>query len=366
MTNDLNIEDVRTALTRMAERMSPPSGWAGSLDDLLTRISAATPDMASSPRTLTAAVPSVTNRALATTRRPRWRRPLLLAAAVVLLIAGGLTVQVLRSPSVDPAAAAVLNRAADAADRAAASGADVIPPGHYRYTVTDAWYVTMSSALTYRQQSTTQVWMPADWHDTWLVRQGSTGARQWIYGSEEQALAEGLAKDGTPTVDPDYRGACAAYFTNVCTGPGSWQTPTEDWIAALPTDAADMYSKLYRDSEGHGQSQESEMLVQATDALKTGLLPAKVRATLYRAMAMIGGVTISDNAVNLDGHTGTGFTVDSPWIRDETIIDPKTGDYIGTREIVLKDDPTNHLKAGTLLGYTAVSSTIVATLGSTK
>lgn len=126
-----------------------------------------------------------------------------------------------------------------------------------------------------------------------------------------------------------------------------------------------MYTRLSRDSEGHGQSQESEMLAQATDALRTGLLPAGVRATLYRAMARIDGVTISDDAVTLDGSVGTGFTVSSPWIRGETIIDPQTGEYIGTRETLVEDDPTNHLTSGTLLGYTAVSSRIVGKLGAT-
>ncbi len=298
--------------------------------------------------------------------RPQWRRPLLIAAAVVALVAGGLTIPLLRGPGLDAAAAAALDQAADAADRAAASGTDVIPAGHYRYTVTDAWYLTTSPDYSYRQQSRQQVWMPADWHDTWLERRSSTGAREWIHGSEPAAVAAGLAKDDTPSVEPDYRGSCAGYFTNVCTGAGSWQAPTQEWIAGLPKDPTGMYTRLSGDSEGHGQSQESEMLVQATDALRTGLLPAGVRATLYRAMAKINGVAISDNAVTLDGSVGTGFTVSSPWIRGETIIDPQTGEYIGTRETLVKDDPTSHLKAGTLLGYTAVTSTVVTKLGATR
>lgn len=364
MRTTLSTDDIRTALTQAADGMAPPSGWAVSLDDLLSRPRRAVLE----PWPALAATPSATPRSTTDgSPRPlrRWRRPLLVAATVIALVGSALAVQALHSPSADPAAAAVLNRAADAADRAAAAGADVIPAGHYRYTVTDAWYLSMSNTRVYRQQSQTQVWMPADWHDTWLERRSSTGARQWIYGTEKEAVASGLPKDGTPIADPDYRGACAAYFTNVCTGPGSWQTPTAEWIAALPKDAAGMYHKLSSDSEGHGQSQESEMLVQATDALRTGLLPASTRATLYRAMAMIGGVTISDNTANLNGHIGTAFTVASPWVRGETIIDPQTGDFIGTRETAVQDDPVSHLKAGDLTGYTAVTSTIVATIGST-
>ncbi len=126
-----------------------------------------------------------------------------------------------------------------------------------------------------------------------------------------------------------------------------------------------MYDRLYDDSKGHGQSQESEMLVQATDALRTGLLPASVQATLYRAMAQIGGVEISDTTVNLDGKVGTGFTVSSPALRDETIIDPKTGEFIGTRTTTLTDDTVSNISAGTVIRFDAVHTEIVKTLGAT-
>ena len=302
--------------------------------------------------------------------RPRRRRPVLIAAAVTILAAGGLIIPTLPifGRSVSSAAAAELIKAADAADHSARAAGQATPAGKYRYIEVDEWAAQMGD-YSFLQQSRRQVWVPADWHDTWLVRRSTTGQRQWIHGTEQDAVAAGQPKDNVPSQEPDLHAPCARYPTDpsidLCSGKGSWQEPTQSWIAALPTRSEGMYDRLYQDSKGSGQSQQSEMLVQATDALSTGLLPMSVAATLYRAMAKIGGVEVSNTAVNLDGQVGTGFTVNSPALRNETIIDPATGQYIGTRTSILVDDSVNHLPAGTVIDYTAVRTQIVDRLGAT-
>lgn len=305
--------------------------------------------------------------------RRRWGSPVLIAAAIAALVAGGLIVPTLRwgGHPVNTAVAAELNQAADAAAKVAAAGGDIVPAGGYRYIDSHAWYQSTNMAdgevsFSFLEESRQQIWVPADWHNTWLERRSTTGARKWLLGSEKDAVAAGQPKDNVASTDPDLKGPCANYLTDLCTADGNWEIPTQAWIAGLPTNADDMYDRLYDDAKGHGQSQESEMLVIATDALRTGLLPASVAATLYRAMAQIGGVAISSTAVNLDGQVGTGFTVDSPQLRDETIIDPKTGQFIGTRTTTLHDDSADHLPAGTVIGYTAVHTEIVKALGSTR
>jgi RNA polymerase sigma-70 factor (ECF subfamily) len=40
------------------------------------------------------------------------------------------------------------------------------------------------------------------------------------------------------------------------------------------------------------------------DLLRTGLVPADLRASLYKAAALIPGVTITDTQATLDGRTG--------------------------------------------------------------
>lgn len=299
--------------------------------------------------------------------RPRWRRPILIAATIAALVAGGLILPTLRwgGPPVNSAVAAEFNAAADAAARVAAAGGDAIPAGAYRYINIDGWVhgATDSDQFGYLEQTRRQIWVPADWHDTWLERDSTTGQRKPVYAPG--ATATKPVRNVPARTDPEMKGPCADYFINMCTTDGSWQTPTQGWIAGLPTNGADMYNRLYDDSRGHGQSQQSEMLVQATDALRTGLLPASVRATLYRAMAQIGGVEIGDAAVNLNGRVGTGFTVTGPALRDETIIDPTTGEFIGTRTTTLGHDAVTKNPAGAVISYTAVDTQIVKTLGAT-
>lgn len=353
-------QDLDAALEHLRTAAGPVTATERFADARTVLMEAAAARSTSRPST-----PAVASRRAAHERW--WRRPILIAAAVAVLVAGGLIIPTLHwgGQPVNTAAAAELSEAADAAARVAAAGSDVIPAGGYRYVTIDAWYASMSTDLTYLQQSRQQIWVPADWEDTWMERRSTTGARKWIHGSEPEAVAMGLPADNVASTEPDLTGACAAYFTNLCTAEGSWQTPTQAWIDGLPTNSDDMYDRLYDDSQGHGQSQESEMLVQATDALRTGLLPAAVRATLYRAMANIDGVEITDAAANLDGKVGIGFSVESPALRDETIIDPNSGDFIGTRITTLVEDPVIHLPAGTVISFTAVTTTVVDALGAT-
>jgi len=308
--------------------------------------------------------------------RRRWRRPVLVAACVAALVAAGLIVPTLPflGRPVNTAVAAEFVRAADAADRIVQAGGGATPAGKYRHIKTDSWAASSQgrpddqpdgTTLTYLRHELRQVWVPANWHDTWLTRNSITAERKWIVGSEEDAVAAG--DPARASTDPDLTGPCGSSWTgtNLCTAQGSWQTPTQPWIAGLPTTADAMYDRLDNDSKGMGQSHESEMLVQATDALQTGLLPLSVAATLYRAMARIGGVEIIDTAVNLDGEVGTGFTVDGPVIRQETIIDPTTGRFIGTRSTSLQEDAGLKLPAGTVMSYTAVHTEVVNVLGAT-
>lgn len=295
-------------------------------------------------------------------RRSRGGRLLLAAAVVALLVAGGLLAPAwLGGPRVNPAAAAQLNTAADAV----AGGADAVPAGMYRYVDTHAWFprTTLSAsagsdAATYSVlvESRRQQWIPARWEDDWLERRSTTGAAVFVSGDEDAARTAG-ALSRPSSVEPDLIGPCQNYFDNLCTGTdGSWQTPTREWIDALPADPVAMFERLSSDAQGNGQSHEAEMLVLATDALRAGLLPASTKATLYRAMALIPGVEITDEQASLDGDTGVAFAVRGPETLDETIIDPASGAFIGERETAAD---------GTVIGYTAVRSSIVGGLGQT-
>ncbi len=99
---------------------------------------------------------------------------------------------------------------------------------------------------------------------------------------------------------------------------------------------------------------DNELVVYARDALRSGLLPAAVRASLYRALGYIDNLEVSDRAVNLDGKTGVALSTDDGKVREEIIIDPTTGDYIGGRTIGTTGPDRNRVSA-----FSSVTTTIV-------
>jgi hypothetical protein len=79
--------------------------------------------------------------------------------------------------------------------------------------------------------------------------------------------------------------------------------------------------------------------------LLEGVLPAEVRAALYRALAKISGVTVIHGATDAAGRRGVAFaraaSIEVPgssdWLRLEIILDPDTYRYLGARYVVTRD-----------------------------
>ena len=98
-------------------------------------------------------------------------------------------------------------------------------------------------------------------------------------------------------------------------------------------------------------------MVFIADLLRTGLVPADLRAALYKAAAMIPGVTIMEGQANLDGRTGVAIgRTEGTLMRQEIIIDPKTGQVIGERQVLTKDYGV--MPTGTPLAWTAVETSV--------
>jgi hypothetical protein len=98
---------------------------------------------------------------------------------------------------------------------------------------------------------------------------------------------------------------------------------------------------IYERTKGSGKSTELRAFGTVTAALRTGVIPADLRAAFYRAAVLIPGVTVVDRQATVDGRTGIAMGTPSPdgGSRQETIIDPATGLMIGERDVLLKDYP---------------------------
>jgi hypothetical protein len=128
---------------------------------------------------------------------------------------------------------------------------------------------------------------------------------------------------------------------------------------SLPRDPRQLYDTL-RDFEAreHGDGDRSyRMLSHAAELLHTGLAPAGLRPALYRMLAMVPGLRITEKVANLDGREGIAFGVARRDQRLDVIIDPATGQYIGEREITLED--SGGVPAGTVQEYTSVEVAVV-------
>lgn len=291
-----------------------------------------------------------------TGERARRRRPLrwLAAAAVVLLATGGVVAQTVLFSSATAAAQEALTSAADIAARAEDP---VLSAGQYRYVATHAWWMRTAGAenesFSFLNENLIEVWIPADPNGEWLQRRRETGNRKWVVGTEAEARAAGVLLEEMPW--PEQRAQGGNFVEN---GPehGNWQFPKPEFLASLPTDPEQLYDRLREDSGGGKQA-----LVYAADALRTGLMPAALRANLLRALTHLPGLDVIDNAADLDGHKGVALGISEDGERQEMILNPDTGEVIGERKV--SDSMFAGIPKGTVISYSSVTTAIVGHVG---
>ncbi|HEY4226678.1 MAG TPA: CU044_5270 family protein [Pseudolysinimonas sp.] len=247
--------------------------------------------------------------------------------------------------SADPAAADTLAQAAAAT---IATADPVVASGQYLEVSTLAVYASISDTSTYLEHQDGQMYIPADRHDEWVwVRDAETVAKTFGPASEKQA-AEDAQQPGAPDI---IRAADGAFYNG---------EPMDWGLTALPRDPRQLLNYIYRTTAGQGTSPDGEALAFIADTLRTGVVPADLRAALYKALAGIPGVSISDRDATLDGRTGVAFgRNEGNGLRQEIIIDPSTGLLIGEREVVLRDGILPGVPAGESMGWTAVTTTVV-------
>jgi hypothetical protein len=134
-------------------------------------------------------------------------------------------------------------------------------------------------------------------------------------------------------------------------------------LEKLPTDPDKMLAWLYKNKTGEGRSDEDLAFDQAGELLRETYLPPKVSAALYRAVAKIPGIVVVKDSVDAVGRRGiaVGYVGKDKISRDELIFDKKSLNFLGTRDVVLKDAKTNPgevcdgiIKAGSVQGTSAI------------
>ena len=297
-----------------------------------------------------------------------FRRRILMASAAAALLVGGIVVaDVVRpsGPGATAEAAEVLNNAAAATIQ---TSDPAVGPGQYlKIETTELTGGGMQAAdgsdISWQETTSGQVYVPADKNGEWVWNREDRVPLESSSDAAKAAAAELVKRrqaqpDGAPVLVGVLRAPGGAFYGNE---PAIISGMPLDEAAGLPRDPQALLNLIQERTKGAGKSPEIKALGTITDALRTGVIPADLRAALYKAAALIPGVTVADKQATIDGRTGVAIGIPSPdgGSRQETIIDPTTGLLIGERNVLLKDYPG--FPAGTVTTWTSVRTSVVNT-----
>ncbi|WP_137229898.1 CU044_5270 family protein [Streptomyces sp. BPSDS2] len=143
------------------------------------------------------------------------------------------------------------------------------------------------------------------------------------------------------------------------TRPGLFR-PTYRWLSTLPTDPRALLDYLSEITPTFEGDDPDQAVFEAIGGLiGDTLLPPGTAAALYRAAALIPGVTEAPDAVDALGRKGVGIAREDARSaeRTEWVFDPDGLSFLGRRSYLTKD--TEYGKKGDLLGDSAVIETAV-------
>jgi hypothetical protein len=289
-------------------------------------------------------------------RRGWWAAAVGTAAMIVAVV---LVVQTVRSDGDLPttAAARSLNLAADKIS----TPDEPLRPGEYRYIARRALSVVSSQKSSYRAMVLDETWVPADEKQEWLWRRSVTDVQKWVGGT----WVESPQKEDESIFVPrgEYRAPCGDWVADrPCSAKGNWQSPNVEFMASLPRDPDQLFNLVQSDLAERGEHDGIDIVVTVAGLLQTGVAPADLRAALYRVLADVPGLQVTEQYANLDGMKGTAYGMSqADGYHYELIVDTATGQYIGDRSIL--ENGLHDLPPGTVFGHSSVTTTIVTGLG---
>lgn len=275
--------------------------------------------------------------------RPRRRTMLAAVAAAVaaVLVVPAAAGQFWPSDEATVSAAEQLN---DAADELIESTDFTVAPGQWLYITSEFGYPERSEPGRMTATQRSETWVPSDQSGDWYLLRRDHGTK-------------------TPYIVAQ-RGA---FYGSGPSKRGSWNNPTPEFYASVPRDTTALRDSLYPARYRTGStatpnptrtdSPDRRVFMRLSDILREGLLPADLRAALYRVLATIPGMEVTEHAATLNGETGVAFQWRSTGPAEigdgqQIVIDPKTGQYIGERSV--SDDGT--VSSSSSLSYDVVDA----------
>jgi hypothetical protein len=253
-----------------------------------------------------------------TPQRRRARRPLIAAlgaGAVLAAVAATALVLVLTGGRPAPASPAAVELLAKVANVAARQPVPAVSNSEFMYVrseVSYAVYENGSQTPTMEPLHERQIWQPVANVCDWglLIEQG-----------QRTSLAP------SPGSSPSFSVKC---------GPGNLDNATYRLLQSLPTDPRTLLSQIYtfdqKNGEGQALGSDGEAFVTIGDLIRETIAPPSTAAALYRAAALIPGVTLIGRVTDVEGQLGIAIAWTSGQDRYEWIFDPATLQYVGERD----------------------------------
>lgn len=251
-----------------------------------------------------------------------------------------------------PATAEAVEALNGAAHQTISTSDPVLGAGQYLKIDTRAVYADEGESgagrLYWLESQDRQLYVPADRSGAWVMN--FEAVRPVTYFGEGTEAAVNEIEARTP------KGRTERGELRQVDAPWS-----DEELAALPRDPGKLLATIRDQTQGTGNSADDQAMVWISDRLRVGIIPADLRAALYRAAALIPGVTLVDRQATLDGRTGIAIgRVDrSDNTRHEIIVDPGNGQFIGERVVDL--DGYGTIPPGTATAWTAVKTSVVDT-----
>ncbi|WP_217242900.1 CU044_5270 family protein [Streptomyces sp. AC555_RSS877] len=266
-------------------------------------------------------------------RRLRLPRPAIALPALVAALAGVVVTGVVKSGggtgiedggvATGPALTTTVGAASTKGvpqllDQIALAAADVdhptVKPGQYIYveSKTASSFVRTiddKSFLASHELHRRQVWMSADGTKGWLI---------------DPAVND--TSEGETLSLPDETGNTPEAHLNA---------PSYDYLTKLTTDPDALLAKIYKETEGDGNSPDQQAFTTIGDLLGETYPPAELYSALFKAAAKIPGVVVVNDATDAVGRHGVAVArLDkTSGQREEWIFDKKTHVFLGERSV---------------------------------
>ena len=148
-----------------------------------------------------------------------------------------------------------------------------------------------------------------------------------IWQSVSNLCVTGLLREHGQNIPLAYNGN-----RQQCPDRGGVNDPTYRFLQSLPTDPHALLSLIERRMSGQ-QPPPEEAFITIGDLLREAIAPPRVSAALYRAAALIPGVTVVADATDAIGRHGVAVAMTIEGARNEWIFSKQTLRYLGEHDI---------------------------------